>query len=174
MSKIIKSATVFSTPWFNIEEKTINGLESPYFALTLLDYVSILALTNENQVLLVRQFRPAVEEDTLELPSGHVEEGETPEEAARRELLEETGYEAKRLKLLGILNPDVGRLSNKLWCFFAPSVSKRKDVAVEDGIELCWSSIDQLMNLIHEGNFNHALNIAVLFLAMLKGDLKVY
>ena len=172
MSKIIKSDTVFSTPWFNIEEKTVNGLKSPYYALTLLDYVSILALTNENQVLLVRQFRPAVKEDTLELPSGHVEEGEKPEEAARRELLEETGYEAKSLELLGVLNPDVGRLSNKLWCFFASNVSKLKDTVAEEGIELCSYSVDQLMNLIQEGKFNHALNISVLFLAMLKGDLK--
>lgn len=174
MPKIIKSDTVFSTPWFNIEEKTVNGLKSPYYALKLLDYVSILAIDTESRVLLVRQFRPAVNEDTLELPSGHVEEGERPEEAARRELLEETGYEAKSLELLGILNPDVGRLSNKLWCFFAPNVSKRKDIAAEEGIELRRSSVDQLMNLIQEGKFSHALNIAVLFLAMLKGDLKVY
>ena len=173
MPKIIKRETVFSTPWFNIEAKTINGSESPYYALTLLDYVSILAITNEGQVLLVRQYRPVVEVETLELPSGHVGKGETPEEAARRELMEETGYEAHDIELLGTLIPDTGRLGNKLWCFFASSVTERRDLAVEEGIELTKCTISELMNLIKEGKFNHALNIAVLALAVQRKNLQL-
>ena len=172
MSEIIKRETVFSTPWFNIEAKTVNGIESPYYALTLLDYVSILAITDDAEVLIVKQYRPVIEEQTFEMPSGHIEEGQTPEEAARRELLEETGYEAKDLELLGVLNPDLGRLSNKLWCFFASNVIKREDLYLEEGIELLKCSMDQLMNFIKEGKLNHAMNVALLFLAAQKKKLK--
>ena len=67
----------------------------------------------------MRQYRPAVEERTLELPSGHVDPGETPIAAATRELMEETGYVADKIEEIGVIRPDTGRLSNRLWCFFA-------------------------------------------------------
>ena len=67
------------------------------------DFVVIVAVTRQDQILLVRQFRPAAAAVTLELPAGHVDPGETPEQAARRELLEETGYEADTFKLLASL-----------------------------------------------------------------------
>jgi ADP-ribose pyrophosphatase len=59
------------------------------------DTVAVLALTEDDQVVLVREFRPGPEELILELPGGLIDPGQTPEEAARRELLEETGYEGK-------------------------------------------------------------------------------
>jgi len=57
----------------------------------------VLAITRDKTFVLVRQFRPAIEMFTLELPGGHVEEGETPEQSARKELLEETGFGAEEL-----------------------------------------------------------------------------
>src|ERR1022692_697908 len=110
---------VFSVPWFDILARAVEGSAAPYYFLRTSDYVSILAATTDGSVLLVRQHRPAVGKETLELPSGHVEDGELPEAAARRELAEETGYEAKKFELLGTLAPDTGRLENKLWCFYA-------------------------------------------------------
>src|SRR5258708_7972824 len=100
---------VFSVPWFDIVERAVAGSAPPYYVLRTSDYVSVLAATKQGSLLLVRQFRPAVSEETLELPSGHVEAGELPEAAARRELTEETGFEAKHFELLGTLTPDPGR-----------------------------------------------------------------
>jgi ADP-ribose pyrophosphatase len=59
------------------------------------DTVAVLALTEDDEVVLVREYRPGPEELVLELPGGLIDEGQTPEEAARRELLEETGYEGE-------------------------------------------------------------------------------
>ena len=110
---------VFSTPWFEIVEKHPTAGGTPHYALLTKDYVSVVAVTRDGRLPLVRQYRPAVGRTTLELPSGHVEDGETPEAAARKELLEETGLVADDWTCLGDLSPDTGRLANRMWCFFA-------------------------------------------------------
>src|SRR4051812_25783530 len=83
---------VFDTRWFQVVARPFTGSSEPHYVINTTDFVSIIATDTEGRLILVRQFRPAVGRKTLELPSGHVEKGETPEEAARKELLEETGY----------------------------------------------------------------------------------
>jgi 8-oxo-dGTP pyrophosphatase MutT (NUDIX family) len=70
--------------------------------------VSVLAATKEGSLLLVRQFCPAVREEAPELPSGHVENGKSPEAGARPELAEETGYEGAKFEFLGKLTQTQG------------------------------------------------------------------
>ncbi len=97
--------TVFETPWFRLVERTVGDAPHPHYTLIPPDYVSVLALTDRNEVLLVRQFRPAVGAETLELPSGHVEAGQTPAMAALTELQEETGYTAESCASWGPSSP---------------------------------------------------------------------
>src|SRR4029077_7237098 len=154
---------VFSVPWFDILERPVKGSASPYYVLKSTDYVSVLAATKEGSLLLVRQFRPAVGEETLELPSGHVENGELPEAAARRELVEETGYQAAKFELLGKLTPDPGRLGNKLWCFYAGDathVDSRVDR--EAGVHLILCEPCDILHHIRLGEFKSGLNLSVL------------
>src|SRR5947208_17050747 len=120
---ISSRSSAFKTPWFELVGKRIGNSAALHYSISARDYVSVFAVTRQGTFPLVRQFRPAIEEVTIELPSGHVDEGETPEQAAARELHEETGYIANELILLGRLSPDTGRLSNGLWCFFAPEVT---------------------------------------------------
>jgi ADP-ribose pyrophosphatase len=170
--KLIGKNIAFSTPWFAVEEKTYDSSDLPYYALSLSDYVSVIAITREEQILLVKQYRPVVDEITLELPSGCVDEGETPLITAHRELIEETGYEAQEMELLAVVNPDVGRLGNKLWCYFATDVKQIYTQPQEDDIELVCCNSSELLMLIKEGKFNHALNLAVVLLGFQKGKLK--
>src|SRR5579884_3346132 len=114
----MEEQVVFDTPWFQLVARTPPGWQSPHYSIRTQDYVCVVAEAPAGLVL-VRQFRPATGAAGLELPSGHVDPGETPEQAARRELLEETGYQAGPLRLLGRLAPDVGRLGNGLWCYHA-------------------------------------------------------
>jgi ADP-ribose pyrophosphatase len=168
----LSSRTAFTTPWFSIVAKLQDGHGEPYYALSTLDYVSVLPLTDSGRVVLVRQFRPAVECHTLELPAGHVEPGETPVAAARRELEEETGYRAADVELLASLKPDTGRLANRMWAFVATGLSQRAARAtVADGIEVVEVTPRELSRLIAGSRFDHAMQLGLLLLAIRKGRL---
>jgi hypothetical protein len=171
---MMRDSVVFSVPWFDVLARTVDGSTSPYYFLRTSDYVTVLAVTTEGSVLLVEQYRPAVGAHTTELPSGHVEEGELPEAAARRELAEETGYEAQKFELLGTLVPDTGRLGNKLWCFYADNATQMRSRAnPEEGIRLILCNPDHMLREVSAGKIDNALNLAVLLLAAVQGRLAV-
>lgn len=81
--------------------------------------VAIIALTDDNKIVLVHQYRTALEQVTLEIPAGKLDAGENPEHAARRELVEETGYEAERMAFLGCMAPAVGYSDEILHLYMA-------------------------------------------------------
>jgi ADP-ribose pyrophosphatase len=166
----VNEQVVFETPWFQLVAKRPPNWSQPHYSVRTNDYVCVVAVAPDEGLVLVRQFRPAVWETTLELPSGHVENGETPETAARRELLEETGFEAGPMRLLGRLAPDVGRLGNRLWCFHTNGLRRVADYQAEAGIEtvLCTRSVRELLR---DPEFNHALHLAPLLLALEQGCL---
>jgi ADP-ribose pyrophosphatase len=80
------------------------GQKADFEVLDGPDTVAVLALTEDDRVVLVREFRPGPEEVILELPGGLVDEGQTPSDAARRELLEETGYEGTLVEVATMLH----------------------------------------------------------------------
>ena len=164
---------VFETPWFRVVAREQLDAE-PYYMLELPDYVAVVALTPApaRHVLFVRQFRPVVQRYTMELPSGHVEKDESPEDAARRELLEETGFVAPRLELLGTLVPDVGRLANRMWCYFAPDVSLSEGIPQrEEGVSVIEMSEREVLRHVADGTMDHALHLAALLLALTAGKM---
>ena len=90
----MRTEVVYRTPWCELVAKTMNPGEAPWYSVRTPDYTAVVALTETGRLVAVRQYRPAVERWTVELPAGILDPGETPEHCARRELLEETGYEA--------------------------------------------------------------------------------
>lgn len=161
----------FTTPWFQVIAKTIDGnAAAPHYTVKPGDYVIVLATDVDGRLLLVKQFRPVVEDYTLELPSGQIDPGETPESSARRELLEETGHQAGKMELLGALVPDTGRLGNLMWCFAATGLRQVAAPSVtEEGIELVTCTPAEFVDELRTLRCNHALNFAALMLAVLKG-----
>lgn len=169
---LTKSATQLS-PWVTVVERTFadhSGItRGPFHSLQQHDYVSVLALTEDQQVVLVRQYRPALEKITIELPGGLLDSDVSAEECAKTELFEESGYQPTQpLELLGLLDPDVGRLENRYWGFFAPSVIKGDDWEPEPGIEPITMAKKEFISAVAEGEFITALHIALVGLAYLK------
>ncbi|MDP6786298.1 MAG: NUDIX hydrolase [Rhodospirillales bacterium] len=172
--RVATRETVLKTPWFEVVAKTLDGGRDgePYYAVVPDDYVAVLALTPEGDILLVRQYRPVTESVSLELPCGLVDGGETPEAAARRELLEETGYRAERMELLGNLVPDAGRLGNRMWCFFAATTEPVTPLQPsEPELEALAMAPEDVARSLAGGGFENAPVYALFMLALLKGRL---
>lgn len=103
---------MYRNPWcaFRVDEVRLpSGAEIEYGVLECIEFASVVAVTDEGNVVMVRQWRQPVEGLTLELPSGGVEVGEDPVEAAKRELREETGYRAEDLEHLTSVYTSAGR-----------------------------------------------------------------
>jgi ADP-ribose pyrophosphatase len=164
---------VFNTKWIQIVARNTPGSADPFYLINSIDFVAVVALDARGRLLLVRQFRPAVNALSLELPSGHVEIGETPEEAARKELLEETGHVGTRFELLTTLSPAIGRFTNRMWCFFVADArpSGEPGHAPEAGIELVLYD-GTLPALLSEKGFYSSLSCSALFAALMRGKMK--
>lgn len=162
----------FHTPWFDILSQKPPGSEQEYYSIRAPDFVVIVGLNARGQLLLVRQFRPPVGMVTLELPAGHVEEGETPEEAARKELCEETGCEADTLELIGKFCPSTARFTNRAWVFFAASVrpASQPAHAREPGVEAVFHG-GRIRALLDDPGFIAAGTYSALFAAAARGKI---
>lgn len=163
---------VLATNWFQVVARRPDGWRDPHYSIRTRDYVGVVATDRAGRLLLVRQFRPAVWAETLEIPSGHVEDGQTPEQAARAELLEETGHVAEKFELLANLSPDTGRLANRMWCFFAGDAEPTRDPAhrAEPGVDFV-AREGGVRALLADPTFCSALNRAALLHAVLAGRL---
>lgn len=142
-----------------------------YHAVGQQDYIAIVALTPDGRLPLVRQFRPALECFTWELPAGLVDPGEEPAETCRRELMEETGYPARAVYPLGSFSPCTARLSNRVHSYFVETDARDESRATEAGIDQGLVTPAELGALIHSGEFVLQLHIGALLLAGLKGHI---
>jgi ADP-ribose pyrophosphatase len=161
---------VFQTKWFEIVARQTLGSRDPHYVINSTDFVGVVAVTTEGKLLLVRQFRPAVERSTLEVPSGHIDEGETPEMSARKELLEETGHVADRFELLATVAPAIGRFTNRMWCYFAPDArpTDQPGYQIESGIEPVHHS-GPVRGLMLNDEFCSSLSHSILLTAIARG-----
>jgi ADP-ribose pyrophosphatase len=173
MSGEEQHSEILTTPWFKLIAQKSADSSSPYYIIQSTDAVSIIAMTKDRQVLLVQQYRQAIDSDSLELPGGHLKDAETPEEAARRELLEETGYQADALELSGILFPNTTRLGYKLWCYCATDATKLQEPHPGEISKLILCSPSDLVLFIKNGRIRNALDVAAIFLGLQENKIDI-
>jgi ADP-ribose pyrophosphatase len=140
-----------------------------YHSIDTMDYVSVLAVTADHRVPLVRQFRPAVRRVTLEFPGGMRDGDEAPQASAIRELAEEAGLAVASVQPLVTLIPESGRLGNRMWTFFARDALPIPDWRPETGVEHMMVSVADLFAFALDGSFDHAPHVAMLGMAVIRG-----
>ena len=167
--------TIDISPWVKILEREVEFTEGAppelYHAVGQQDYIAIVARTPDGRIPIVRQYRPALERFTWELPAGLVDKGEAAADTCGRELMEETGYPALAVHDLGSFAPCTARLSNQLHSFFVECGPRANDAVTEAGIELKIVTPAELAGLIRSGEFTLQLHIGALMLAGMRGYL---
>lgn len=137
-----------------------------FFVIDAPDWVNVVPVTPEGAVVCVEQYRPGTDAVTLEIPGGMVDPGETPAEAARRELLEETGYAAERFIALGAVDPNPAIQNNGCHTFLAAG-AWRKEAPSPDGAEeldVQTVPLKETDALVREGRIRHALVVVAFYL----------
>ncbi len=170
--KIKLRQTIKISPWVDIIAREIEFSPGEptqiYHAVDQLDYLAIVALTPEGRFPIVRQYRPALEAFTWELPAGLAERGEDPAEGCRRELLEETGYPTLAVYPLGIAAACSGRLSNRIHPYFPQTAERITNFTPEPGLSVDLVTASELVQMIKSGEFIQQLHLGALLLAELQ------
>lgn len=173
--KIKTRRTTTVSPWMAIIEREVEfapgAAAELYHAVAQQDYIAIVARTPDGKIPIVRQYRPALERFTWELPAGLVEKGEAAAETCKRELMEETGFPARAVHALGDYAPCTARLSNLMHSFFVETGARAEGQAAEAGIELKLVTPAELAALIRSGEFMLQLHIGAILLAGLRGHI---
>ena len=141
-----------------------NGKSFKAVILEFHDWVNVVAVTPEQKIVVVKQFRFGVSKTTVEVPAGIMEKGETPEQAARRELEEETGYTSTNWQYLGWFEANAAFLNNSCHFFLALDVVKTHSVNLDEGEDISVDelSFDELNQTIEQGKMRNALSVLAL------------
>ena len=141
------------------------GNEHSFYFIDTADWVNIVPVTVDQEIVFIRQFRHGSEQITLEIPGGMIDPGEEPQTAAVRECLEESGYRAGSVESLGVLNPNPAVFPNKLHTFIANDCEAVAEIAntSTEHTELVLIKKSDLPDLLQSGDIDHALVAATLW-----------
>jgi ADP-ribose pyrophosphatase len=136
-----------------------DGREHDFYVIEAPDWINVIPLTKDNEVVLIEQYRHGTEGVSLEIPGGMVDPGEEPHETAARELFEETGYEAAEVTFLGKTRPNPAIQDNWIHTFLARGAEYRREPS-NHGTErtrVRLVPLGLIPALIKEGAIDHAL-----------------
>lgn len=157
---------VFETPIFDLHVKRMapkpDETAGDFYVLEAPEWINIIALTTENQIILVEQYRHGIDEVTLELPGGMVDEGERPFESAQRELLEETGFTSNDWKTLGKVSSNPAILTNYTHFYVASGCRKtsRQQPGRFEDISAHLMDLEKFFDYVRSGRVHHSIVVA--------------
>ena len=146
-------------------EKPDSDYQDDYFFVECPDWNNVIALTEDEQVVLIEQFRHGIQDICLEIPGGIIDPGEDPQEGAIRELAEETGYVPTEVQSLGFVHPNPALQSNKCHLFLATGVklSREQNLDKDEEISVRLASLEEVLILIEDGVISHSMMVAAFF-----------
>ena len=170
--KLVKSTPLLESRWITVcadscklpSGKTIE----PFYIIKYPPWLNIVAITDENEVILTLLYRHGIKKTILELPSGTIESTDaTAIDAAKRELLEETGYGTGNFIEVGKLSPNPAHNTNFVHCIVATSVKKIAEPQQDDTecIEVIKKNIDEVIYLALNNQLVQSMHVATVFMA---------
>lgn len=152
--------------------KMPNGkIIEPYYILEYADWVNAVALTENNEVIMVRQYRHGAEKTLLEIVGGVIDDTDaSPEETIRRELMEETGYEFDTVEQTAVLYPNPSTSGNVTYSFLAKGGRKVADQSLDhsEELEVLLISLDELKQLLFDNKIMQSLHASSIFYGLRK------
>ncbi len=169
----LDAEAVVDCPWFTLRAETWRmgdgRMVSPYYVVQPPNWVTVIAVTPQEEVVLVQQFRPGMGACTLELPSGSVDAEDTDLLAAmHRELREETGYGGGAWDELIRLSPNPANHANHFTAFFARGVTPQgmQQLDQHEDIAVRLVPVPEFIDMAYQGQLPHALQVSALFYAL--------
>jgi ADP-ribose pyrophosphatase len=172
--KKLSSYYIHKGPWATLRsdrcEMPKGHIVEDYYVLEYSNWVNAVAITEDDKILMVHQYRHAAEIVSLEIPGGVIDAGETPEQALRRELLEETGYQFDDFELLSVVYANPSTANNHTYCYLARGGKKVQEQKLDEQEELIVETftIDEVKKLLINNKIAQALHCTGLFYALMK------
>lgn len=167
--KILKSEYLFKRPWLTVRRDCVelpDGRQNPeFYVLEYPDWVNVIALTDNGEFVMERQYRHGLGKTCYEIPAGVIETGETPLEAAKRELMEETGYGDGEWKEIMSISGNSSTTNNLSHCFVAKGVKKLGEQHLDntEDLEIVLLNNSQVKDLMVNDQIKQSLMAAPLW-----------
>jgi ADP-ribose pyrophosphatase len=169
-----QSTIVYSQKWMKVKEEvcllpdgqTIN----PYFVIDVPDFCNVVMVTNQDEIVMVQQYRHAAGIISLELPGGMIEPGEDPMVAAKREMEEETGYQANQFDLLYSIHPNPPLENNRAHFYLATQLTLTGKTAFDqyEDIKLVLIKKQAFLDQLLQNSFTHGAQVGAMFAAAIR------
>ena len=167
--KTLKSEYIMQRPWLTARRDVVqlpNGeINDEFYVLEYPDWVNVIAITPDDHFVFVRQYRYALDIDSIELCAGVIEPDETPEDGARRELLEETGYGGGQWQEFMTIGQNPSTCNNLTHCFIATGVTRLQDQHLDrtEDIDVALLTREQVLEMLNSDTLKQALMLAPLW-----------
>ncbi|MDC0741724.1 NUDIX hydrolase [Polyangium mundeleinium] len=176
---VMQSRPIVARRWLTVHEQRIalphGGEIDEFHVIEAPDWASVLAVTEEGQVVFVDQYRHGAARVSRELPAGVIDAGETPEQAARRELEEETGFVAATWLPLLTTNTEPSRHTNRAHFFFAAGARRASEQRMDpaENIHVALMEPKEIVPAIERGQIIHGVHVGAILLAVRRGLLSL-
>ncbi|EEI90890.1 NUDIX hydrolase [Sphingobacterium spiritivorum] len=172
--KLLASEYIIKRPWATLRvdkmELPNGNIKEEYYVLEYPTWVNMIGITKDQKILFVRQYRHGADQIMVELPAGVVEEGEDPRDAARRELLEETGFAFEGIEEICKLYANPATSGNLTYTYILQGGVKVQEQELDNSedIEVVEMTIEEAKTFLFENKLGQALHTAALFYAFRK------